>query len=112
MRRGEVRIARLNPNQGAEIGKVRPVVVLTDNRLLDAHISMVMIVPLSSQYWAGMESLRVEILPRERLLNPSYCVIEQTRSIDRNRIGDEVLASLTTREMAQLEKQLRYLTGL
>ena len=28
MRRGEVWVARLNPNQGAEVGKVRPVVVI------------------------------------------------------------------------------------
>jgi mRNA interferase MazF len=27
IRRGEVWVARLNPNQGAEVGKVRPVVV-------------------------------------------------------------------------------------
>ena len=28
IRRGEVWVARLNPNQGAEVGKVRPVVVM------------------------------------------------------------------------------------
>lgn len=36
MQRGEVCIARLNPNQGAEIGKIRPVLILTENRLLTA----------------------------------------------------------------------------
>lgn len=28
MRRGEIWGARLNPNQGAEVGKLRPVVIL------------------------------------------------------------------------------------
>ena len=28
MRRGEVWVARLNPNQATEVGKVRPVVVI------------------------------------------------------------------------------------
>ena len=37
MRRGEVWVARLNPNQGAEVGKVRPVVAaaLASLQLLD-----------------------------------------------------------------------------
>jgi mRNA interferase MazF len=111
MQRGEVCIARLNPNQGSEIGKVRPVLILTENRLLNAGISMVMVVPLSSQYWKGMEALRVEVTPRDRLLKPSYLVIEQARSIDRARMSDEVLARLTCAELQLVEKQLRYLLG-
>lgn len=112
MQRGEVRIARLNPNQGSEIGKIRPVLILTENRLLNAGIPMVMVVPLSSQCWKGMEALRVEVTPRDRLLKPSYLVVEQARSIDRGRISDEVLARLTGAELQLVEKQLRYLLGM
>lgn len=112
MQRGEVCVARLHPNQGAEIGKVRPVLILTENRLLAAGMPMVMVVPLSSQCWQGMEALRVEISPRDRLLKPSYVVIEQARSIDRARIANEVLARLTSAELQLVEKQMRYLMGM
>jgi mRNA interferase MazF len=36
IRRGKVWGARLNPNQGAEVGKVRPVVVIQANPLTKA----------------------------------------------------------------------------
>lgn len=80
--------------------------------MLAAGIPMVMVVPLSSQSWQGMEALRVEISPRDRLLKSSYVVIEQARSIDRARISDEVLARLTTSELQLVEKQMRYLMGM
>jgi len=32
IRRGEIWVANLNPNKGGEIGKVRPVVVLQEDR--------------------------------------------------------------------------------
>jgi len=60
IRRGEVWVARLNPNQGAEVGKVRPVVV-----------------PLTSQRRRGAEALRVSIRPRDRLLRECWAMAEQ-----------------------------------
>ena len=110
--RGEVVLARLNPNQGAEIGKIRPVVVLTQTRLIEAGLPMVMVVPLTSAFWPELAAFRVEIAPRERLLKTSYAVIEQTRSIDRTRIQDTPLTRLTEVELNQLEGQLKLLMGL
>lgn len=52
--RGDVVLARLNPNQGAEMGKVRPVLVLTETMLIQAGLPMVMVVPLSSQLWGEL----------------------------------------------------------
>ncbi len=39
MRRGEVWVARLNLNQGAEVGKVRPVVVIQADALTEAGLA-------------------------------------------------------------------------
>lgn len=36
MRRGEVWVANLNPRRGAEVGKVRPILVLEADRLIDS----------------------------------------------------------------------------
>jgi mRNA interferase MazF len=46
-------MARLNPNQGAEVGKVRPVVVIQADLLTDAGIHTVLVVPLTTQMRRG-----------------------------------------------------------
>jgi len=53
IRRGEVWVARLNPNQGAEVGKVRPVVVIQADLLTDVGIPTVLVVPLTTQVRRG-----------------------------------------------------------
>jgi hypothetical protein len=45
MRRGEVWVARLNPNQGAEVGKLRPVVVIQADALTEAGLATLLVVP-------------------------------------------------------------------
>lgn len=50
IRRGEVWVARLNPNHGAEVGKVRPVVVIQADLLTGAGIATVIVVPLTTQH--------------------------------------------------------------
>jgi len=109
--RGDVVLARLNPNQGAEIGKVRPVVILTQSALIQAGLPMVMVVPLTSQFWPELTALRVEVQPRERLLKPSYAVLEQARSIDKNRIQPDVLTRLTQQELTDIESKLKLMLG-
>ena len=45
MRRGEIWIARLNPNVGAEMGKVRPVVILMEPLFLETGSPVVLAAP-------------------------------------------------------------------
>ena len=97
MRRGEVWVARLNPNHGAEVGKVRPVVV---------------VVPLTTQRRRGAEALRVPISARDRLLRECWAMAEQPRALDRNRIGEGPLTRLSAAEMDALEQALRAALGL
>ena len=112
IRRGEVWVARLNPNQGAEVGKVRPVVVIQADPLIQAGLATVLVVPLTTQHRRGAEALRVPIPARDRLLQDSYAMAEQPRSLDRTRLGEGPLTSLTQAEMAALEQALRWVMGL
>jgi mRNA interferase MazF len=111
LRRGDIVPARLNPNKGAEMGKVRPVIILTQSELIKAGLPMVMVLPLTSQFWPALSALRVEIAPRERLLKQSYAVLEQARSIDISRIQADVLTRLTPSEFQKIEAQLKLLLG-
>ena len=74
--RGEVWVARLNPNQGAEVGKVRPVVVIQADLLTQAGIPTVVVVPLTTQMRRGAALLRVLIPARDRLMRDCYAMAE------------------------------------
>ena len=112
MRRGDIWLARLNPNTGAEIGKVRPVVILLAQRYLDAGSPVVMVAPLTTQLWPGMTALRIAVPQRGRLLKDSFVALEQTRALDRSRFGDTRLAELSAEEMQILDRQLMAMFGM
>jgi mRNA interferase MazF len=105
MQRGEIWLARLNPNTGAEAGKVRPVLIMLDDALLATGMSPVLCIPLTSKLFKNLGSLRIEITPRGRLLKSCYVMPEQARALDKNRFDKEDhLASLTKEEMIQVER--------
>lgn len=112
MRRGEIWVARLNPNTGEEAGKVRPVLVLLDDALLATGMSPVLCVPLTSKLFKSLTALRVEIAPRDRLLKACYVMPEQLRALDRNRFGEGPLTILTHEEMAAVERVLLACCGM
>lgn len=112
MRRAEVWIANLNPNKGSETGKIRPVVILQENRLTEAGLPTVLVIPLTTQLRKGLEPLRIPLAARDRLKKDCYVVVEQVRAIDRARIGDGPLTKLTTEEMSSLEHSLKAVMGM
>lgn len=112
MRRGEIWVARLNPNTGAEAGKVRPVLILLDDALLATGMSPILCIPLTSLFFKDLAALRVEIAPRDRLLKACYVMPEQLRALDRNRFGDGPLTILRPAEMAEVERVLLACCGL
>ncbi len=104
MRRGEIWLARLNPNTGAEAGKVRPVLILLNDALLVTGMSPVLCIPLTSKLYKNLSGLRLKIAPRGRLLKSCYVMPEQARALDLNRFGSAALATLTHEEMIQVER--------
>ena len=112
IRRGEVWVARLNPNQGAEVGKVRPVVVIQADLLTQAGIPTMVVVPLTTQMRRGAELLRVLIPARDRLLHDCYAMAEQPRALDQARLGEGLLTCLLPEELVKLERALQAVLGL
>ena len=88
MHRGEIWVARLHPNQGAEVGKVRPVVVIQADPVTEAGLATLLVVPLTTRHRRGAEALRVPIRARDRLLRDCYAMADQPRALDRTRIGE------------------------
>ncbi len=94
------------------MGKVRPVVVIQADLLMDAGIPTVLVVPLTTQMRRGAELLRVLIPARERLVRDSYAMAEQPRALDRTRLGEGPLTRLTAEELLKLERALRAVMAL
>lgn len=112
MHRGEVWVARLNPNTGAEIGKVRPVVILQGDYITAQGLPTVLVAPLTTQLRTSLEPLRVRLAARDRLRKDSHVMTDQIRALDRTRFGEGPLVRLDPDEMAAIERSLRVLLGM
>jgi mRNA interferase MazF len=112
MRRGEIWTANLNPSRGREIGKIRPVLVVQANELIDAGTPMVVVLPVTTQVYPDFKLWRVTVSARDRLKEPCQVVVDQPRALDRTRLGDGPLAVLTQSELAAVEQSLRVVLGM
>lgn len=109
--RGGVYLARLDPSKGAEIGKLRPVVVLTDQVLLDVSPPLIFVCPLSSRSDPAFSALHVSLPPRDNIHRPSFALVEHCRGISRSRVQSERLGQTTTGEMAIILHRLMRMAG-
>jgi len=83
---GQVWLADLSPQHGTEPGKLRPVLVVQHQALLDADHPSTLIIPLTTRLVEDAEPLRVRILPSDRLREASDLLIDQLRAIDNRRL--------------------------
>jgi len=105
-------VANLNPNRGAEVGKVRPVVVIQANKLSSEVTNTVVVLPTTTQSRPGLRRIRVGLPAREKLRQSCQVMVDQPRTLDRSRVGDGPLTTLTDSEMARIEKSLQAVLGL
>src|SRR5688572_559866 len=95
--------ADLNPTQGTEPGKIRPVVIIQTDMLNDIHPSTI-ICPITSLPSEDVDVLRVK-LNKQQLHLPSEILMDQIRSIDNRRFLKRV-ARLTKPQIALLKRNL------
>lgn len=112
MRQGDIVIARLDPATAAELGKLRPVVILTSDLFLAAQPSVLFVCPLMSRHDPRYGDYLIRIPQRERLQKDSYAAIHQCRSISRQRIlaNEVAFARCTPLELANILDHLLLLT--
>ena len=106
-KRGEVWLADLNPRQGTEPGKTRPVLIVQAQPLLDAEHPSTLIVPLTTNVVDDAAPLRVRVSPTGRLKRRSDLLIDQLRAIDNRRLLDGPLARLSPTLISQVERAIR-----
>ena len=105
--RGGIYLAKLYPSKGSEPGKTRPVLVLQSDMLNHVGHTTVIVVPLTTQLTESAYPLRYRVEKRDDLLKTSELLCDQIRAIDIRRLGSEKLASLSEKEMVEVEQQIQ-----
>ncbi|MHC0062956.1 type II toxin-antitoxin system PemK/MazF family toxin [Nostoc sp. UIC 10890] len=111
MKRGDIYYANLSPVMGSEMGKRRPVLIIS-NDISNSAATTVTILPLTSNV--------NRVYPFEVLLNPeisgltkpSKVQAQQVRTISKQRITSEVLGSLNEEMMVLIDAALKLHLGL
>lgn len=111
LKRFDVWIADLNPPNGTEPGKIRPVVIVQTDLLNNYHPST-LVCPLTTNIVQGAEILRVNLAKNEGgLKKRSAVLVDQLRAIDNKKLMSRVgKLSKTSRE--RLEENLRIIMEL
>jgi mRNA interferase MazF len=110
--RGGIYLARLDPVKATEIGKLRPVTILSIQSILDISPPVVFVCPLSSQSHPKFQGLHVELKPRDNLEVTSYALVEHCRAIAIKRFVYPRLAQLIPSEIALILNKLRRMVGI
>ena len=105
----DVFLANLNPANGSEPGKIRPVVVIQTNFLNDKHPSTI-ICPITTNIQIDSVILRVH-LEKNQLEKESDILVDQIRAIDNKRFIKKI-GALTKKQQSILKENLKIVLDL
>jgi mRNA interferase MazF len=89
---GDIWLANLNPNKNSEPGKIRSVLIIQNQNLLDVGHGTTIIIPLTTSLIDDAEPLRIRINAEKQLKMDSDLLLDQVRAIDNSRfIGGPLL---------------------
>ena len=103
-KRGDIVTVNLNPKRGHEVGKIRPAVIISnddENNILDTVILM----PLTTDLLDDMQPYRVRIKKRDNLKQNSDVLINQVRTLSKQRIKTKI-ATITQEEYQNIIQNL------
>lgn len=109
---GAVWLADLNPRQGTEPGKTRPVLIIQNQALLDAGHPSTLVIPLTTRLIEDAAPLRLRLNARDRLERDSDLLIDQIRAIDNQRLVTGPLTLLGAEEMSRIYQAILEVMGI
>jgi mRNA interferase MazF len=112
LRRGEIWLADLNPPQGTEPGKTRPVLVIQSQALLNAGHPSTLVIPLTTKLVEDAEPLRIRVAAAGRLPKASDLLMDQMRAIDNGRLVKGPLLRLSNAQMKQIGSAFLEIIGI
>ncbi|MHB1515862.1 MAG: type II toxin-antitoxin system PemK/MazF family toxin [Acidiferrobacteraceae bacterium] len=109
-KRGSVWLANLNPGRGTGSGKIRPVLIVQSQALLEAdHLSTLM-APLTRRLIDDANPLRLPA--QEGLERDSDLLLDQLRAIDNERLIQGPLMQCSPEFMGPVDEALREVLDL
>lgn len=109
IKRGDIYHADLNPIFGSEQGGYRPVLIIQNN-VGNQFSPTVIVAAITSKSKIKMPT-HVPIKEIEGLERNSVILLEQLRTVDKQRLGDYI-CTLSREYMKQIDKALRSSTGI
>lgn len=107
--RGGIYLIKLNPSKPSEVGKIRPSIILTSQKILNSKPPVVFICPLSSQSKPMFKNIHLKIEKRDGLNVHSYALVEHCRTVSISRINYPRIAQSTDLELITIIEKLNYL---
>ena len=110
-RRGEVYLVSFDPTVGSEIQRTRPALIL-QNDIANRHSPITIVAAITSQFEDPLYPTEVLITPPEGgLTTPSVVLLNQIRSIDRQRLVRR-LGRVTVATMERVNRAIQLSLGL
>ncbi len=114
LQRGMVIDVNLDPTQGAEKGKIRPCVIVTNN-VYNERVPVIQVIPITE--WSEKKNriiTNIEILPSKKngLSKRSIADCLQTRPIDHKFRLVKIRGELTLEEMKKINEALKVVFAL
>jgi len=105
-KKGEIYLAKLNPNKGDEVGKIGPVLIYQTNMLNDCGHTTTIVLPMSTFLIDESYPLRYRIEKKDNLEKESDILCDQIRALDNQRIIPNLLAKLSLKEILEIDRQV------
>jgi mRNA interferase MazF len=109
---GSVWLADLNPRRGTEPGKMRPVLIIQNQALLDAGHPSTLVIPLTTRLIKDAAPLRLRVSARDRMERDSDLLIDQIRAIDNQRLVTGPITLLCEEEMLRIYPAILEVMGI
>lgn len=109
---GEIWLVNLNPGRGTEPGKIRPVLILQNQALLDADHPSTLVIPLTTNLISDAEPLRLRVVAQGRLDKDSDLLVDQLRAIDNKRLIEGPLLRLDDEVMGRVYQAVGEVLGM
>jgi len=109
---GEIWLANLNPGRGTEPGKVRPVLLVQNQALLDVKHPSTVIIPLTTNLVDDAEPLRLRVMARDGLERDSDLLVDQLRAIDNKRLVGGPLLQLDIGSLLRVYRAVAEVLGM
>jgi len=109
---GAVWLADLDPRQGSEPGKTRPVLIIQNQALLDADHPSILVIPLTTRLIEDAAPLRLRLNARDRLERDFDLLVDQICAIDNRRLVTGPLTLLSAEEMSRIYPAILEVMGI